>query len=175
MLGDNIKKARKNKKLSQRELASKIGISTSYLQQLELGQKTNPSIEIKVKLASELNISVDELIDNTNYIDIDDFEEIKKALINKKGETPKESMIISDILDRIDEIKSTGGWTGTDEMIILSELSYLAKNIVSPADRLKYYISSKNYDINKLDEESLKEIDKKFSDILELEFYKLNK
>ena len=40
---------------------------------------------------------------------------------------------------------------------------------------LKDYISSKDYDINKLSDESLIEIDKKCSDILELEFFKLNK
>jgi transcriptional regulator with XRE-family HTH domain len=45
LFGRNLQKARKMKGLTQEKLAEKCGISVTYLQQLEAGQK-NPSISI---------------------------------------------------------------------------------------------------------------------------------
>ena len=175
-IGENIKYYRKLKGMNQKELSNKLGVSTSYLQKLELGQKDNPSLEIKIKLSNVLDIPLDELSDN---IDIDDFDQIKDMLFKQKENSQKiglkETMLKLDISNRINEIKSTGQWTDADTMIILNELAWWLKNKSTSMEVLKNYISLKDYDISKLNEDQLKEIDKKFSDILELEFYKLNK
>ena len=60
-LGTNIKKYRTEKGLSQKQLAEMVGISTSYMQQLELGQKKSPSLEVKINLAKVLNVPMSEL------------------------------------------------------------------------------------------------------------------
>lgn len=178
MLGDNIKKARKNKKLSQKELAKQVGISASYIQQLELGQKNNPSLEILIKLGDILDIPLDLL---ANEIDIDDLQQIKNVLLNKKSqksEKPmelKDAILLTELLSKINKIQSEGSYTDMDIEIILNEFSLLLKTKVNATDTLKTYISSKKYDITKLSDEMLKDIDRKFSEILELEFFKLNK
>lgn len=61
MLGYNIKKYRKNKKLSQKQLAQETEVSTSYIQQLELGQKSNPSLKILIKISRVLGVDVKDL------------------------------------------------------------------------------------------------------------------
>jgi transcriptional regulator with XRE-family HTH domain len=60
-LGERIKQARKNQGLTQRGLAKKLGISSAYIQQLELGQKTNPSYLIASNINSILGECIYEL------------------------------------------------------------------------------------------------------------------
>lgn len=82
MLGEAIKKYRKEKDLSQKELAKKCNISTSYIQQIELGQKKNPSVEILMKICKELDVSLLDLItDSNNFVD----NELYLNLSNKLG------------------------------------------------------------------------------------------
>lgn len=52
----NIKKYRKEQNLSQMNLADKIGTSTSYIGEIEIGKKF-PSIEMIQKIADALNIA----------------------------------------------------------------------------------------------------------------------
>lgn len=57
LFGDNLKKWRKKRKLTQSQLGESVGVTGAYIQQLELGKKTNPSIEVIVKLCNALKIS----------------------------------------------------------------------------------------------------------------------
>lgn len=66
-IGARIKKERKQKKLSQKELADRCGLSPSYIQQLELGQKTNPSLETTIKISSVLGFNVQLLNDKSAH------------------------------------------------------------------------------------------------------------
>lgn len=56
-IGENIKQIRKNKGLTQNELAKDIGISRSYLGDLEKNRR-NPSTETIEKLSKKLGVSV---------------------------------------------------------------------------------------------------------------------
>lgn len=77
MLGDNIKKYRKASNLSQEELAEKINVTRQSISLWETG-KTQPSIDILVKLASVLGITTDELLmDNTPASTIEVVQETK--------------------------------------------------------------------------------------------------
>lgn len=49
--GDRLRKARKDTKLSAREAADLAGISMDYVYKLEQGKKTNPTLDVIVKLA----------------------------------------------------------------------------------------------------------------------------
>lgn len=56
-IGDNIKKIRKEKKITQSQLASSLKISQSYLSDLENNRK-NLGIKTIEKIAKKLNVSV---------------------------------------------------------------------------------------------------------------------
>jgi len=88
MLSDVLKKERKTKKLSQKKLADKCGLSPSYIQQLELGQKTNPSLEAILKLSFALGIDVKDLMtpeEEKKLLWSADIEKDKDAIIKHYG------------------------------------------------------------------------------------------
>lgn len=57
---ENLVKARKEKGLTQRELASQANISRAYLSHLESG-KYKPSLNVAKRLSDILRLSVDDL------------------------------------------------------------------------------------------------------------------
>ena len=59
MIGEEIKKARKQKKWTQKKLAEELGISVSYVQQLENGIKSNPSFSIITDMCKKLDIDIE--------------------------------------------------------------------------------------------------------------------
>jgi transcriptional regulator with XRE-family HTH domain len=62
MLSKNIKKLRKQHKLSQEQLAQKAGITYSTLIKLESGANKNPTIETAQRLAGAFGVGLDELV-----------------------------------------------------------------------------------------------------------------
>jgi len=63
-IGDNIRKYRKIKNITQKELGETIGISNTYLSDIETG-RTNPSIKTLKKIAKGLEINYIELLKDT--------------------------------------------------------------------------------------------------------------
>ncbi|MDU4953443.1 helix-turn-helix domain-containing protein [Clostridium sp.] len=63
MLGDNIRKIRKEKKISINNLSKLTGISLGYLSDLENNKATNPSIDKLNLIASKLGVPVDSFFD----------------------------------------------------------------------------------------------------------------
>lgn len=64
MLLKNLVKIRKKKKLTQRQLAEKSGVSYNTIIKMERGGIENPKIETAIKLAKALKVKVDDLIGN---------------------------------------------------------------------------------------------------------------
>lgn len=62
MLSHNIKKLRKQHKLSQEDLAKKAGVTYSTLIKIESGANKNPTITTLKKIVSALSAKVDEVI-----------------------------------------------------------------------------------------------------------------
>lgn len=62
-LKDNVKKFRKENKMTQEELAKKIGVSRTYIQMIEKGEKENIGIKYAAPMAKTFNISIERLID----------------------------------------------------------------------------------------------------------------
>jgi transcriptional regulator with XRE-family HTH domain len=54
--GDRVKAQRKAQKLSQQELAKLVGISRNYLSEIERGESTNLSWQVRDKLSSVLGL-----------------------------------------------------------------------------------------------------------------------
>ncbi|RSL31676.1 helix-turn-helix domain-containing protein [Salibacterium salarium] len=67
MIGDRVKKYRKQRDISLTELAEKAGVAKSYLSAIERNIQTNPSVQFLEKVSSVLNISVDALIKDEQY------------------------------------------------------------------------------------------------------------
>jgi HTH-type transcriptional regulator, competence development regulator len=57
-----IKTLREEKGLSQKALATRIGVSDAYITMLETGKRKNPSLDILKKLAKALGVPVTELL-----------------------------------------------------------------------------------------------------------------
>jgi len=74
-LEQRLSALRKEKKISQQELAEKAGIHPNVLGRYERGEAT-PSVEMAAKLANALGISLDYLSGNTDV-------ELDKTILNK--------------------------------------------------------------------------------------------
>ena len=62
MIGQNVRKLRKKKGLSQEKLARMADISLNALTKIESGFAKKPTIQTAVKLAKALEVSLDELV-----------------------------------------------------------------------------------------------------------------
>lgn len=60
-LGDNMKKIRLAKQMSQGDICRKLGVDRSYISNVESGNK-NPTLSTITKLAKVLGVSVSELL-----------------------------------------------------------------------------------------------------------------
>ena len=76
-IGQNIKKYRKEKGYTQRELADLIGVSVQAISKWETDTGA-PDISQVVPLASALDISTDALFDYEHHTNPEDFEELRK-------------------------------------------------------------------------------------------------
>ncbi len=61
-VGEIIKAKREDLGISLVDFAKQVGISPGYLSQLENSKKTNPNLELILKIANELDIDMDELL-----------------------------------------------------------------------------------------------------------------
>jgi transcriptional regulator with XRE-family HTH domain len=66
MLAKNVKKLRRQKKLSQEKLARLADISYNTVVKIEAGKADNPTFETLSKLADAFGISIDELVGRNN-------------------------------------------------------------------------------------------------------------
>jgi len=62
LLAQNIKKLRKQHKLSQENLAKKAGITYSTLIKIESGANKNPTLDTLKKISSALDVTIDSLL-----------------------------------------------------------------------------------------------------------------
>lgn len=60
-IGERIRAERKKKRISQKELAERAGISNTYLSDIEVG-RTDPSLKTLEKISRAMGISMKELL-----------------------------------------------------------------------------------------------------------------
>jgi len=60
-LGKKISKLRRNKNMTQKELAEKVGISVSYLSKIERGDRLRPPMQMLSRIAHALGVKIKEL------------------------------------------------------------------------------------------------------------------
>ena len=61
-IGENIRKLRKQKKISQDRLSKEADLALNTIVKIETGEKSNPTIETLTKIAKALHVSVNDLI-----------------------------------------------------------------------------------------------------------------
>ncbi|WP_081333665.1 helix-turn-helix domain-containing protein [Staphylococcus equorum] len=61
--GENLKRIRKEMKLTQQEMANRMGISQSYFADIEHNRK-NISLAVVLRIAQGLDVSVNKLIND---------------------------------------------------------------------------------------------------------------
>lgn len=61
-VGELIRAKREEYNTSLVDFARQVDISPGYLSQLENGKKTNPSLEVMLKIAQELDLDIDSLL-----------------------------------------------------------------------------------------------------------------
>jgi transcriptional regulator with XRE-family HTH domain len=61
-IGENIKKHRLRAKITQKELADKIGVTHFWVCKLEKGKQNNTTLNLLLAISEELKIDLNELI-----------------------------------------------------------------------------------------------------------------
>lgn len=61
MSGEKLKYYRNRAKLTQKKLAELSGVSTSYIQKIELKERAEPSMKIAIRIAKALNVTIEGL------------------------------------------------------------------------------------------------------------------
>lgn len=86
--GAKLKKLRKEKNLTQKQLASLIGVQNSVISFYEVGERV-PSPEIIIKLATVLHVSSDYLlgIEKNESVDVSGLDEHDKMLVRSLVDT----------------------------------------------------------------------------------------
>lgn len=94
-IGQRIRTLRREKKLSQEQLAEKVWISTTHMSHIENGS-TKLSLPVLVDLAAALDVSVNELLAGQNSkCRSADYEQVKKLL---NGCSEKQLRIITEVI-----------------------------------------------------------------------------
>ena len=106
-IADRIRIARKNKGLSQVELAEKAGINRKSLSRYELGTTVPPADALKV-IADTLGVSADMLLSDNN-IQVKDKDLMKRfeAIQEMEGDTKKMVLEFLDLAIRDFKTKQT--------------------------------------------------------------------
>ena len=74
MIGERIKRLRKEKGYSISELAKLAAVSKSYLSQIERGLQTNPSLHFLRKIAKTLHTNIDYLLEKEDSYQKSEFD-----------------------------------------------------------------------------------------------------
>lgn len=82
--GSNLKELRLKYKMTQKELADKIGVTKSVVSYYEL-QERSPSPEVLIKLSRIFNVTTDYLlgIEHTHSIDVSNLSSDELALVEQ--------------------------------------------------------------------------------------------
>lgn len=62
MNGAKLVYCMKKANIGTQELADKVGVSRSYISSLRNGEKSNPTLDIVIKIADVLEVTIDELV-----------------------------------------------------------------------------------------------------------------
>lgn len=91
LFGMRMRELRTSRKLSQEQLAEKVGISPKYMSRIEIGQQF-PSINVITKLANALQVELKDFFEFAH--DVENTKELKKIICEllKEVETDEDKL-----------------------------------------------------------------------------------
>lgn len=104
-IGDNIKSIRKSKKMTQTDFAELMGLSRSYIGDLE-NNRRNPSIKTLEAIATALDVPIVALLnDSSNDNIVESYENITAENISLKQENEELKCEVENLRKRLHEIQ----------------------------------------------------------------------
>ncbi len=103
LFGKRVKQIRKDRKLTQEQLAELIGMDTHHLCKMENGSHF-PKVKNITKMVSALNINIKDLFTFDEYATEADILK-NKIILNISGLNNKELKVVSKFLDAILELR----------------------------------------------------------------------
>lgn len=193
-IGENIRKIRKSKKMTMKELGEKIGVSEQAIGNYERGDR-EPTIDVLIKISDALEVSLFDILGDkidkkqvallVNYLNKTN-EEIrntyeKQIEINKKINScyVKENKILKDYKDTLENKMK---WL-IDEPIGIFQAIILYMGLINEnMNDIKISIYENEEDLSQIEvkenkyllkENQVKDIVKKVCDLVEFELYKI--
>lgn len=96
LIGRNIRRFRKENKLTQEQLAERVGVSTSFCANIERGGRSM-RIQVLAKFANALHVSVDSLVRDPSELQSAHAENIRVLL----AETPENVSALAEDIVRL--------------------------------------------------------------------------
>ena len=95
-IGENIRKYRKTKKMTQETLAERAGLSVNYIGSIERGEKL-PSLETFIVILNQLGVTADCILQDVVQAKY----ELKMSLLNEKLSvlSPDQRATVEDVVD----------------------------------------------------------------------------
>ena len=99
ILGQNIKRVRTNKGMTQKELSNKSGLSQSTITEIEKGTRQNLRADNLSKIATALNVSTNELlgIEEDKEYELVDIESAADFIFSEDNNLELDNIKLSDI------------------------------------------------------------------------------
>lgn len=91
-LGKRIKEERLKLNFTQEQLAEYVDISTSYMGQIERGER-NVTLDTLIRISNTLNVSIDYLLKDSINVNSDNFINQIKQLFNNKSLSEKQMAV----------------------------------------------------------------------------------
>lgn len=106
LIGENIRMLRKNRGLSQEQLALRADINASYMGQVERGEK-NPTIDVLSKIALALQTPIEQIVNviSSSQPAYDDSEYVDKIAHQLNGLSLKEQEAVYKFVKQLIQFK----------------------------------------------------------------------
>lgn len=181
-LGENIKKYRKEKGMTQEELAQKCGLSKNGLWNYE-NNKRQPNIKTLNKIIDALGIKITDLIDNTISLDerkkftvnyVKEMTENTLETITKQSKETEEIVKKSkELIDKYTKLENEFDFMVNTSTGLLGAIIYFI-NVTYPNKKIDYVRIADDNKENTINIKEADEIIKKVCDLVEFELYKIS-
>lgn len=122
-IGERIKAIRKQKKITQEQLASPLGLTTSAISKYEKGL-VSPSWETLEKIAAFFDMTIEDLLYNVNALSYDP--ELRKNVAQTMQRTA-EDLPKTKLLSAFDKLNDEGQKTAIERVEELTEIPKYTK------------------------------------------------
>ncbi|MCS6131802.1 XRE family transcriptional regulator [Clostridium botulinum] len=167
-IGDNIKKYRKVRQLTQKELAKSIDKGERTIQKYEKGDILPPT-DVLLKIADELKIPYLDLIKDTEYDNLEGKEKIKIQLdLIAEDQLNKANKVLESCEESIEQTEKFKK--------LVEELMTKEKTRILELVKFNNVLICENqYDLSKLDDEHYKKLRNKIREDIEESLKECNK